>query len=747
MKHQTEEPIPIQLVAPELSDRVAEVVHKMIRRNPDERYQTAGGGGDGAGAVHGRRRRRYVGGEPADGGSRRSGLGDQRHARVGAAPEDAGADLRHRDWDDTIVAAKGVAPARARWRASSCWAPRLAGAAAVALMGRSASKVSSNKDQEPSPPDKDGDTKDKTSPKDRTSPKDKDQASPKDKDKGPPVNRKTPLDHLADVPIPVSKRPLRPLQGLVGVLGEPRGRHWSGAPISRVMFSRDGRLLATASGFGDNAIHIWDPETLLERGRLATGGAPATNFTLGGDGTWVAVMALDGSIRVFDITDAGFGKTLAQYQVPSLGVATFSPDGRLAVGTITDRDARTTRTVKVWDTRTGNLRRTYTLNDGFITTAAFVPGGLKLAVSALSSVDARGHATVRLYDLEADKLLHSIGVGLGYGIPIFTADGKQLLVVTNSGIKTYDVASGEMLHDVAVPFTASPLLSPDGKLLAFVARTREGKTFVHFYDVAAGKMATHSAEVENTVFFTQFTPDSKALIAFGHRQVIILDPSNAKPLPPLKGWSGGTLAVGMAPNGRRLAIATSEPALRMWDFPSREEILPASGTRWPRSLSGPCRRSRNLGRLDGVRRRQDDQHLRRWDLPRGEPIVHRDTTLSSATWAYDRQHHHIAFQHFVTEGSNTGSAIKIIHAGTGKDVTTLPPLPNAVWISAPRLHSRRQVAGVRHLGPQGRRAGEVGDPFPRRDHGRGAVPDTGAGRAGYRALFQPERQDARRAGA
>jgi serine/threonine protein kinase len=40
LRHLREDPVPLRSVAPEVPENFAEVVHRMIRRNPDERYQT-----------------------------------------------------------------------------------------------------------------------------------------------------------------------------------------------------------------------------------------------------------------------------------------------------------------------------------------------------------------------------------------------------------------------------------------------------------------------------------------------------------------------------------------------------------------------------------------------------------------------------------------------------------------------------------------------------------------------------------
>jgi serine/threonine protein kinase len=663
MKHQTEEPIPIQLVAPELSDRVAEVVHKMIRRNPDERYQTPAevaaalepfaGGGDS---------------EDHPGSAPSIQLGETGSLTTGTPS--SGPRLKM-SGPLSATSVQLPPPRRRIWPLLAALAGLFVlgaiglGAVAVVLMGRSSPQISS-KDHEPSPPDKDGD-KDKEV-------KDKET---KDKDKRPPDDRHSHLDQLAETPIPISKRPLHALPGLVGVFGEPRGRTWSGFPVSRLMFSRNGQLLASASGFGDPAVYIWDAETLQERGRLLTG-TGLINFTFGADNAWLAAAAMDGTVRVFEVSEGNFGRVLAEYKIPSLGILQFSPDGRFGVSISANADNPMVRTLKVFETRSGHVRHSNTINEGIPALPTLAPNAPRLAVTIVN----KDRSSVRIYDLDTDKLLHTIDSGTGFSIPLFLPDSKHLVVVTTTHIRTYEVASGALQHEVPAQNTFSPTLSPDGKLIVFLARTKDNKNSLHFYDVAAAKHLPHVTEVDSVLFFSQFV-DSKTVVAFGpQKPAMIVDTASGKILPPLKGWNGGGMALAVSPNGRRLVMGTSEPSIRLWDLPSREEILPTAGRTGPvRFMAIGADRVLWTGSTETEGNRLVNV-LRRWELPRGEPTVIRDATSTAATWAYDRHHHVVAYPHQISEGGSAVTVIKVVHAGNGREVATLPALPNGVWISA-----------------------------------------------------------------
>jgi WD40 repeat protein len=123
-------------------------------------------------------------------------------------------------------------------------------------------------------------------------------------------------------------------------------REWHKGPVSGVIFSRDGRWMATSSF--DASVQIWDAITGVPR---FTNGLHADHnimsFDFSGDGRWLAAGTMES--RTLFIWDAGTGKLVRQIEEHA-GMAhrlAFNPDGlRLA-------SASQQGMIQIWDTRTG----------------------------------------------------------------------------------------------------------------------------------------------------------------------------------------------------------------------------------------------------------------------------------------------------------------------------------------------------------------------------------------------------------
>jgi WD40 repeat protein len=121
----------------------------------------------------------------------------------------------------------------------------------------------------------------------------------------------------------------------------------------------------------------------------------------------------------------------------------FSPDGRK----LASMDPYQL-TVRVWDVKTGeqigqfgpdqsNGKPSYGIGPSLL---AFSPGGELLAAVC------RGDGNVRLWDVKARQLLHTIRGNLRFGgVPVFAPDGRRLVVSGSEGTLLIDPAKGEAL--------------------------------------------------------------------------------------------------------------------------------------------------------------------------------------------------------------------------------------------------------------------------------------------------------------
>jgi serine/threonine protein kinase/WD40 repeat protein len=661
MKHQTEEPIPIQLVAADLPDAVASVVHKMLRRKPEERYQTPT---EVVAALQ-----PFAGpldGDLSPGSTPVIALADVNALTTSIVPSSPRMHLSE----------TGMAPAAPAGSRSRRFLMRggiaallllLAGfglAATLMLMGRNHSAITAKKD-----PDR--------------------PAEPlpiRDVGSTPTVDTKrTGLERLPDMPIPAFKLPAPPVEGLLGVFGEPRGKLWSPGTSRHAVFTRDRRFIITSSAHEDPTIRLWDANTLQEQGHIPVGGI-ILNMAVARSSRWMAAVMPDGLVQIFDLQDGSLGKLLTQYRAPGLLGMTFGPGAKLAAGGVREAKLPGLKNIRVWDTQTGTVRRDWKVPHCNFAQIVFAPTGERLCATLYSQANGKPVVQMRVWDIEADKMLCSLDVpGIG-APPMFTPDGEELVLVGSREIRVHDAATGTQRSTAAAAAAlAAPAMSSDGKTVAFFAHAA-GKNKLHFFDVPSGKVASRAIDVDASLNMLIFTPDGRTVVASRAYRldvpVTLVDVQTGKQRAGLKGWPGSATTLAFSPNGKHLLLMTPEPALRMWEIATGDEVRPLKGRTGPILFAALVRDERLWAgsvEFDGVK---NVNVLRRWDLPGSDPLVLRDSTGAAPCWAYDPQNHLIAYPHQIVEGKGTAIAIKLLQVKSAKERPPLPPLPATAWVSA-----------------------------------------------------------------
>jgi serine/threonine protein kinase/WD40 repeat protein len=252
--------------------------------------------------------------------------------------------------------------------------------------------------------------------------------------------------------------------GVVHVCDLTSGRDlWSAkAAVHHLMalaFSPDGKKLATAAGYYEQAIRLWDVESGKETGRLE------------GHSGWV-------------------------------GGLVFSPDGRKLFSASADR------TIRIWDTGKppqSAVTRILRGHDDEVYRAALLPDGQTL-------VSCSNDGTVYAWDADSDARRPGDAVVL-YGIREwqFTPDSQAVLTVDTHGeVKRWrgpDFARGEAVLDLGRDVNCR-VLSADNRWLAI--RRNDGS--VEVWDLVRGALYRRLAA--NSEIPWRFLDDGKKLVAF-----------------------------------------------------------------------------------------------------------------------------------------------------------------------------------------------------------------------------------------
>jgi WD40 repeat protein/tRNA A-37 threonylcarbamoyl transferase component Bud32 len=269
-------------------------------------------------------------------------------------------------------------------------------------------------------------------------------------------------------------------------------------------------------------------------------------------------------------------------------------------------------------------RRTFRDHGGPVRCVAFSPDGTRVAAGG------NDHA-VWIWDAASGTEVRTLPGHDDWVTALAFSPGGRLLATAGADrvVKLWDAASGQLRavlrgHSVAV---AAVAFAPDGKRLAsggaqvvpssFDPASRFGGTGpgeVKLWDVATAKEAGALAGPTAGVFCLAFAPDGKTLAAACQdRAVRLWDVCTGKQREaPLQGHEGPVFALAFAPDGSRLATAGQDQTVRLWDVATGRLRTTLTGHRGPVFALAFVPGGWTLASAGA------DQVVRLWDLPSGK---------------------------------------------------------------------------------------------------------------------------------
>jgi WD40 repeat protein len=276
--------------------------------------------------------------------------------------------------------------------------------------------------------------------------------------------------------------------------------------VTGVAFSPDGRRLAGATQ--DKAVKVWDMASRKMVFKVVPLPAPLNSLAFHPDGSQLAAAGGDGSVRLWEVPGGRERRCLRGHRGPVHALA-FRPDGgRLACA---GQDGST----RLWETATGQEVLALDGHGGPVHAVAFSPDGQHLATASEDGV-------TRVWE---------------------EATGREVLALDGHGGPVHAVA-----------------FSPDGRHLATAGE--DGVTRV--WDAATGELTRTMRGHAGAVRGLAYSPKGQLVSVGDDKAVRLWDPAGQE-LLALRGHTGPLRAVAFSPDGHRLASASDDGTIKVWD--------------------------------------------------------------------------------------------------------------------------------------------------------------------------------------
>jgi WD40 repeat protein len=392
--------------------------------------------------------------------------------------------------------------------------------------------------------------------------------------------------------------------------------------IPALAWHPDGRHLVSAGW--DTTARVWDTHTLEPVILLNSHAAQVTALALSRDGSLLACADSDNAVHVWNFAAR---KTLHVLRgtAQDIRCLAFSPDGRrLAFG-------GGDRVIHVWDPRAGQALSRQSLRARSRARLALSPDGRFLASNGGGSAPRVWDVATRqvALQLHTPEVVHALAWG---------RDGRLIAGGTDRHVCLWDAGTGQpraLLDDPEEPTTVLAF-SPDSALLAS-ASSSGLPVWLHRVSDGEPVLLIPDPLQHCTVESLAFHP-TRPLLAVGGIDWLATGGSDGAVAlwdlaerAEIAMFFGGTTAVAFDPAGRRLACASLDRSIQIYDVQSEELLAELMGHDGPAS----CLAWAPDGSL--LASGGDDRTVRLWDPASGEELAARelDTQVQALCFSPD----------------------------------------------------------------------------------------------------------------
>lgn len=318
--------------------------------------------------------------------------------------------------------------------------------------------------------------------------------------------------------------------------------------VSSISFSADGKLMATASGFDDGMLKVWN----LEKRQLIRTLDGEDYAAVSPDGKFVASGNVGGPIRVWAVD----GWKMVE-EIKGSGPITFSVDGKYLVGeALPDKMGGEGRLMR-WEVDGWKPTNAIEGHEASFTTMTRAAGGQFIATGSYDQ-------SIKVWDIKSGSIVRTFKQGnvKEPSALALSPDSEKLAVSYRDGdpiIQIWDVSSSKIEKTIKLTKFATELAyTNDGKKLA--AAALDGKT--HIFDPASGK-ETASFDSGGHVAIAPTTNE----IVHGEAALTVRDAAG-KQLHVFEANTSLVFQTVFSADGKKLVTTDATSGVDIWDVKS-----------------------------------------------------------------------------------------------------------------------------------------------------------------------------------
>jgi WD40 repeat protein len=350
----------------------------------------------------------------------------------------------------------------------------------------------------------------------------------------------------------------------LGRLSVRRSHEASLFPVPTLLaFSPNGKVLAAgcrSESPADDTVYLWDPATGVELRRIKAASFGVACLAFSADGKTLVSGGNDCAVHLWDTaTGDELRPFRAGHHARILAMA-YSPDGRaLATGGMDGM-------ICLWDLVTGNLRSALDHKAGWVCRLVFSPDG------------AHSDKSIRLWELATAREVRRLsGYAGGYVSSLaISPDGRTLAATGGAGtILLWETAAGRQLHRMTGQARDAKLaFVPDERTMVSVGEDSQAPaSVVRLWDVASGRELRHWLTPQRSVKSLAVSPDGRLLAVAGTEEALRLwEIATGKERPEFQLPAKTSVSeVKFSPDARTLAVACDGGCVSLWEVATGKE--------------------------------------------------------------------------------------------------------------------------------------------------------------------------------